>query len=219
MDSRSGQRDADEGPEGPQLLHPGQPGRRAADPWSVPARRPRCATSPTAWRGPATPSTARSWPATAAPRTTSRVDPGRTGTPAPRRPCSSCARTATRSSSAGCRPAPLLALLLAARNPKDVQGTALLAPTFWLNGWLIPWYARLFRAVTTKRLRQPDRLPRHRAARHQGRPRARLRPRRPVQRRQLGGGPARARRAGPSSSTAGWSRGPATRSRTSTSRP
>ena len=44
----------------------------------------------------------------------------------------------------------LLALLLAARNAKDVQGTVLLAPTFWLNGWLIPWYANLFRAVTTK---------------------------------------------------------------------
>ena len=45
-----------------------------------------------------------------------------------------------------------LALLLAARRPNDVQGTALLAPTFWLNGWLIPWYARLFRIVSNKRL-------------------------------------------------------------------
>ncbi len=44
----------------------------------------------------------------------------------------------------------VLALLLAARNPKDVHGTALFAPTFWLNGWIIPWYARFFRAITTK---------------------------------------------------------------------
>ena len=47
----------------------------------------------------------------------------------------------------------VLALLLAARNPKDVHGTALLfAPTFWLNGWLIPWYARLFRIISNKRI-------------------------------------------------------------------
>jgi carboxylesterase len=46
----------------------------------------------------------------------------------------------------------VLALLLAARHPEDVQGTALLAPTFWLNGQLIPWYARLFRIVSSKRI-------------------------------------------------------------------
>lgn len=46
----------------------------------------------------------------------------------------------------------VLSLLLAARHPNDVHGTALLAPTFWLNGWLIPWYARMFRAVSNKRL-------------------------------------------------------------------
>ena len=46
----------------------------------------------------------------------------------------------------------VLALLLAARRPADVQGTALLAPTLWLNGWLIPWYARLFRLVFSKRV-------------------------------------------------------------------
>jgi carboxylesterase len=44
----------------------------------------------------------------------------------------------------------VLALLAAARHPKDVHGTALLAPVFWLNGWLIPWYARLFRLVAMK---------------------------------------------------------------------
>jgi carboxylesterase len=46
----------------------------------------------------------------------------------------------------------VLALLLAARRPADVQGTALLAPTLWLNGWLIPWYARLFRLVFSTRV-------------------------------------------------------------------
>lgn len=46
----------------------------------------------------------------------------------------------------------VLALLLAARRPSDVQGTVLLAPTLWLNGWLIPWYARLFRLVFSTRV-------------------------------------------------------------------
>ncbi|MFV0369617.1 MAG: alpha/beta hydrolase [Hyphomicrobiaceae bacterium] len=41
----------------------------------------------------------------------------------------------------------LLCLMLAAKHPEKVQGTALLAPTFWLNGWMIPWYAQLFRLV------------------------------------------------------------------------
>lgn len=44
----------------------------------------------------------------------------------------------------------LLALMLAARHPDKVQGTALYAPTLWLNGWLIPWYARLFRLCVHK---------------------------------------------------------------------
>ena len=44
----------------------------------------------------------------------------------------------------------LLALLLAARNPKLVQGTMSYAPTIWLNGWVIPWYARFFSLVHTK---------------------------------------------------------------------
>lgn len=44
----------------------------------------------------------------------------------------------------------ILALMLAARNPHNVHGTALFAPTLWLNGWIIPWYARLFRLVIHK---------------------------------------------------------------------
>jgi carboxylesterase len=44
----------------------------------------------------------------------------------------------------------VLALLLAARNPKLVQGTVSYAPIFWLNGWVMPWYARLFNLVHHK---------------------------------------------------------------------
>jgi len=46
----------------------------------------------------------------------------------------------------------VLALLLAARRPKDVQGTLLLAPVLWLNGWLIPWHARLFKLVFNRKV-------------------------------------------------------------------
>ncbi|MBN9261686.1 MAG: alpha/beta fold hydrolase [Hyphomicrobium sp.] len=44
----------------------------------------------------------------------------------------------------------VLALLLAARNPKLVQGTVSYAPIFWLNGWVMPWYARFFNLVHHK---------------------------------------------------------------------
>jgi carboxylesterase len=44
----------------------------------------------------------------------------------------------------------LLGLMLAARRPADVQGCLCLAPTLWLNGWNIPWIARLFRIVRHK---------------------------------------------------------------------
>jgi len=44
----------------------------------------------------------------------------------------------------------VLAVMLAARNPAKVNATALLAPTLWLNGWMIPWYARLFKLIRTK---------------------------------------------------------------------
>ena len=84
----------------------------------------------------------------------------------------------------------VLALLLAARHPEDVHGTALLAPTFWLNGWLIPWYARLFKHHFQQAHRQPDRLPGPAPARHQGRAHPRLHPQCPVQRRRLRGRPA-----------------------------
>ncbi|MDX2201569.1 MAG: alpha/beta fold hydrolase [Hyphomicrobiaceae bacterium] len=44
----------------------------------------------------------------------------------------------------------LLSLWLAAKRPRDVQGAVAFAPTLWLNGWVVPWYARLFRLVTQK---------------------------------------------------------------------
>ena len=44
----------------------------------------------------------------------------------------------------------VLALEVAARRPQDVQGLALYAPTLWLNGWSVPWYAPLFKLVHTK---------------------------------------------------------------------
>ncbi len=57
----------------------------------------------------------------------------------------------------------VLALLLAANRPNDIHALTLFAPTLWLNGWTIPWYARLFRVVNQKFLANlidfPDRHP------------------------------------------------------------
>ncbi len=44
----------------------------------------------------------------------------------------------------------ILALKVAARNPDIIRGTALYAPTLWLDGWSVPAYARLFRLVRHK---------------------------------------------------------------------
>ncbi len=44
----------------------------------------------------------------------------------------------------------VIALEMAARRPADVQGVALFAPTLWLNGWSVPWFAPFFRLVHTK---------------------------------------------------------------------
>lgn len=44
----------------------------------------------------------------------------------------------------------LLALLLAANRPNDVQSLALYAPTLEVNGWSIPWTAKLFKLVHHK---------------------------------------------------------------------
>lgn len=44
----------------------------------------------------------------------------------------------------------VLALLLAARRPGEVDAVKLYSPTLWLDGWRVPWYARAFRLVTQK---------------------------------------------------------------------
>ena len=44
----------------------------------------------------------------------------------------------------------VLALMLAAERKDDVDGVACYAPTLRLDGWGIPWYARLFDLVPTK---------------------------------------------------------------------
>jgi carboxylesterase len=44
----------------------------------------------------------------------------------------------------------VLSLHLAANHPAMVQGTVMLAPTLWLNGWMIPKYACLFRLIWMK---------------------------------------------------------------------
>ena len=46
----------------------------------------------------------------------------------------------------------ILALMLAAERKKDVDGAALYAPTLTLDGWGVPWYARLFKLVQQKSL-------------------------------------------------------------------
>lgn len=55
----------------------------------------------------------------------------------------------------------VLAVMLAAKNPDKVQATTLLAPTLWLNGWMIPWYARLFRLVRHKSVANLFSFPHH----------------------------------------------------------
>lgn len=55
----------------------------------------------------------------------------------------------------------VLAVMLAAKNPAKVNATALLAPTLWLNGWMIPWYARLFKLIRYKWFANLFRFPHH----------------------------------------------------------
>jgi carboxylesterase len=44
----------------------------------------------------------------------------------------------------------MLALHLAAQRPDRVHGTIMFSPTFWPNGWAIPWYFHFFRLVRYK---------------------------------------------------------------------
>lgn len=55
----------------------------------------------------------------------------------------------------------VLAVMLAAKHPGKVRATTLLAPTLWLNGWMIPWYARLFRLIRHKRIANWFSFPHH----------------------------------------------------------
>ena len=60
----------------------------------------------------------------------------------------------------------VLALMLAAKHPTKIQATTLMAPTLWLNGWMIPWYARLFPLVAPQVAGQPVLVPAPQSARH-----------------------------------------------------
>jgi carboxylesterase len=44
----------------------------------------------------------------------------------------------------------VLALRIAAENRRTVDGIALYAPTLWLDGWAVPWYAGFFSTVFQK---------------------------------------------------------------------
>jgi carboxylesterase len=44
----------------------------------------------------------------------------------------------------------IVALNIAARYPDLIQGVAVLAPTLWLNGWMVPYHAYLFNIVLQK---------------------------------------------------------------------
>jgi carboxylesterase len=44
----------------------------------------------------------------------------------------------------------VLALHHAAEHPKDIAGTVLYAPCFWLDGWAMPWYSPLINIVASK---------------------------------------------------------------------
>jgi carboxylesterase len=44
----------------------------------------------------------------------------------------------------------IIALHLAANNPRAVNGIALFSPTLWTNGWAMPWYSKLFALVRTR---------------------------------------------------------------------
>lgn len=55
----------------------------------------------------------------------------------------------------------VLALMLAAKHPTKVQATALMSPTLWLNGWMIPWYARFFRLISHKWIANLFSFPHH----------------------------------------------------------
>jgi carboxylesterase len=60
---------------------------------------------------------------------------------------------------AGLSTGAVLGLMMAARHPDKVAGLALYSPTLWLNGRGVPWYANLFRLVTSRWLASFFRFP------------------------------------------------------------
>jgi carboxylesterase len=46
----------------------------------------------------------------------------------------------------------MLAAHLALQRPSEVHGLAFYAPTLWMNGWSMPWYARILRYIRPTRL-------------------------------------------------------------------
>lgn len=44
----------------------------------------------------------------------------------------------------------ILGIHLAANHPDKVDGVALFSPTFWINGWAMPWYTKLFSLVQSR---------------------------------------------------------------------
>lgn len=55
----------------------------------------------------------------------------------------------------------LLAAHLAHRRPDQVHGLAFWAPTLWMNGWSMPWYARILRYLRPTAIRVEVNLPEH----------------------------------------------------------
>lgn len=55
----------------------------------------------------------------------------------------------------------MLAVHLAQNRPEGVHGLALFAPTLWMNGWSMPWYARILRYIRPTPIRFEVNLPEH----------------------------------------------------------
>lgn len=55
----------------------------------------------------------------------------------------------------------ILAAQLAQNRPEGVQGLVFYAPTFWLNGWSMPWHSRILRYIRPSRLNIRLTLPEH----------------------------------------------------------
>jgi carboxylesterase len=55
----------------------------------------------------------------------------------------------------------ILAAHLAHEHPDDVQGLAFYAPTLWMNGWSMPWYAHVLRYIRPTPLKIEINLPEH----------------------------------------------------------